>query len=267
MHKIVIEENIGPPPEFDFHTHVLSDLPEDSDVFYALTRKAVHGEWICTKQYVYEVSPLGSLNYLGTTPNMVKLLRDGKALPELDATDRAMALSSAQRVLEGKFSGHPLEVFTSFAGARCAKTTLWLKFAITLHNVGERKVILYKEPLRNSQARFGASAADILSEKYEKLAFFSPEKVDLSADDTFMGLSPGMMYRRDAEYPMLGIDMHGKSAVQLLFFTWPLGEEREVDAQRSRWMKTGDLYADTIAADPVLLNIDPELLKSCPAQK
>lgn len=48
MHKIVLEEPLEKIPQFSFHTHFLSDVPEDSDVFYALTRKATDGEWIAT---------------------------------------------------------------------------------------------------------------------------------------------------------------------------------------------------------------------------
>jgi hypothetical protein len=142
MHKTVLEETIGDPTEFGFHTHVLSDVPEDSDVFYALTRKAARGEWIGTKDYFYEIRLPGSLKYLRTTAETVKLLHDSK-VQTLDESYKAMVLSSAQCLLEEASSGNPLEAFTSFSGARCADSTLWLKFAIALHNVGEQKIILY----------------------------------------------------------------------------------------------------------------------------
>jgi hypothetical protein len=51
MHKIVLEERVGSSP-FNFHTHILSDVPEDSDVFYALTRKAEKGELLVTKKFL-----------------------------------------------------------------------------------------------------------------------------------------------------------------------------------------------------------------------
>jgi len=266
MHKSVLEETIGDSTDFGFHTHVLSDVPEDSDVFYALTRKAPQGEWIGTKDYFYEVRLPGSLKYLGTTAEMVKRLQDSN-VKSVGEPYKAMVLSAAQRLLVGASSGNPLEAFTSFSGSRCTGGTLWLKFAITLHNVGERKIILYKDPLRNSQARFGATEAEVLSGKFEKLAFFSPEKVDFSDKNSFMMLSPGMGYSRVQEYPILGLDLKSSAAAQFLFFTWPLGEEREVDIQRSRWESTGYLYADTIAAIPTPIKVDPKLLKDCPRTK
>jgi hypothetical protein len=265
MHKTVLEERISKTLEFDYHTHFLSDVPEDSDVFYALTRKAARGEWIGTKNYFYEIRLPGSLKYLGTTAEIVKLLQDGKA-PVPEGPYPAVLLSSAQSLLEGTSSGGPLEVFTSFSGARCTDGTLWLKFAAVLHNVGEKKIILYRDPLRNSQARFGATETEVRSGKYEKLVFFTSEDVDLSRDDSYIWLSPGMEYKHEQEYPMLGIDLKGKGAVQFLFFTWPFGEEKQIE-QRSRLEGAGYLYADTILASPIALTIDAGLLKECPPKK
>jgi hypothetical protein len=266
MHKTVLEENVGQHPEFGFHTHILSDVPEDSDVFYALTRGAARGEWIGTKSYFYEIRMPGSLAYLGKTPEIVKLLQDDKP-QTLEEPYKSMVLASAQRLLADTYSGDPLEAYTVVAGARCTDKTLWLKVNSTIHNVSDGKIILYKDPLRNSQARFGASAEKILSGKYEKLAFFTSDKVDLSKNESFIELTPGMVYSHEQEYPMLGIDLKGKGAVQFLFFTWPLGQEKEVDTQRSRLQSTGHLYSDTIAAAPIPLKIDLELLGNCPPVK
>ena len=72
MHKTVFEEQMpsgGKPTVFGFHSHVLSDIPEDSDIFYALTRKAQKGEWIATPKYVYEITPEYLFHkYLGSKP-------------------------------------------------------------------------------------------------------------------------------------------------------------------------------------------------------
>jgi hypothetical protein len=50
MHKTIIENNVNDPKikkiEAGFHTHVLSNVPEDSDVFYVLTRKPSIPEYI-----------------------------------------------------------------------------------------------------------------------------------------------------------------------------------------------------------------------------
>jgi len=54
MHKTVLEFNTedksdsGRKPEAGFHTHVLSNRPEDSDVFYVLTRKPSIAEYVGT---------------------------------------------------------------------------------------------------------------------------------------------------------------------------------------------------------------------------
>jgi hypothetical protein len=265
MHKTVLEEHVGKDTQLGFHTHILSDIPEDSDVFYASTRKAARGEWIVTKNYFFAIDRSDSLKYLGPTADVVKLLRDGKM--EIEEPYKSMVLSSAEELLKGVSSGNPLEAFTLFSGARCTDKTLWLKFTSTLRNVGEQKIILYKEPLRNSQGRFGRSATTILSGKYEKLAFFTVEKVDLSSDRSYISLAPGMVYNHEQEYPMLGIDMKEKAAVQFLYFSWPVGEEKQIETQRTRLESAGYVYADSIAAAPIALAIDPGLLKQCPPSK
>jgi hypothetical protein len=78
MHKTVLEEHIGKETQLGFHTHVLSEIPEDSDLFYAMTRKAVRGEWIATKTYFYQIDPSGTYKYLGPTAEIVSLLQSGK---------------------------------------------------------------------------------------------------------------------------------------------------------------------------------------------
>jgi hypothetical protein len=265
MHKTVLEEHLGKETQRGFHTHILSDIPEDSDVFYASTRKAARGEWIVTKNYFYAIDATDSLKYLGPTADVVKLLRDGRM--SIEEPYKSMALSSIEQLLNGVSSGSPLEAFTYFSGARCTNKTLWLKFTATLHNVGEKKIILYRDPLQNSQTRFGGSASAILSGKYEKLVFVSPEKVDFSNDSSYISLAPGMVYNHEQEYPMLGIDMKGKAAVQFLYFSWPLGEEEQIETQRSRLENAGYVYAESIAAAPIALSIDAELLKQCPPSK
>jgi len=50
MHKTIIENNLNEPKikkiEAGSHTHVLSNVPEDSDVFYVLTRKPSVPEYV-----------------------------------------------------------------------------------------------------------------------------------------------------------------------------------------------------------------------------
>lgn len=100
MHKIILEYNIVEQPSFAYHTHVLNDVPEDSDIFYALSRKAVQGEWIATPRYFYKINPDGALNYVGKTDEVLKLLQEGKpeVLPaEASAKRRKDQFSIARR--------------------------------------------------------------------------------------------------------------------------------------------------------------------------
>lgn len=65
MHKGLIV-NRGPiPPGTTLaggtHSHVLSDVPEDSDVFYVLTRKPSMAEFIGTQTAIYEVKADGTI--------------------------------------------------------------------------------------------------------------------------------------------------------------------------------------------------------------
>jgi hypothetical protein len=71
---------------------------------------------------------------------------------------------------------------------------------------------------------------------------------------------------REQEYPILGLDLKGKAAVHFCS-SLGLGEEREADAQRSRGEGTGYLYADTIAALPTPVKVDPQQLKDCPPKE
>ena len=265
MHKTVLEESIGGEHLFGFHTHILSDVPEDSDAFYALSGKGTNGDFIATRKYFYQARADGTLAYIGTTSDVAKLIQEDKfrAVP---ASVGSMLIPSLQRLLANQELGNPLEALVSLTGARCADHAIWLKFSQTLHNIGEKRIILYKEPLTNSQARFGASPEEIKSGKYQKLAFFTPSQPDFSSKDSFIALGPGMAYSRESDYPILDLDLGDKGAVQFLFFTWPLGAEKDVDAQRRRWADAGNLYTDTIATAPQELILDPQLIKSCPAK-
>jgi hypothetical protein len=68
LHKTIIEidENSlqkGSTPEAGVHTHVLSEVPEDTDVFYVLTRQPPQPEYIATvhKKKLYMISPDGTI--------------------------------------------------------------------------------------------------------------------------------------------------------------------------------------------------------------
>jgi hypothetical protein len=261
MHGILLE-NFAGRATWGFHTHVLSDVPEDSDVFYAMSLNAAHGNWIATKKYVYAINTNGLINCVGKTEDVVKRLQDGE-FTEMGEPYRSMLLANMQGLLGIGPPEDPVEAFVSLSGQKCKGTTPWLKFSIVLTNTTERRMILNRRALWNAQIRFGASDADILAGKYEKMVVFIPDKGDYADEKAFFLLAPGMVYSEDREYAALGTDLKGKSAVQFLFFSWPPTDEDQIEAQRTRWAKAGYLYTDDIVTSPVSLKLDPELVNGC----
>lgn len=76
LHKSIIE--FATPPqaqkvEAGYHTAVLDDIPEDTDVFHVLSRKPSVPEWIATRQYVYRIEPDGTITYVMTTEAFQKM--------------------------------------------------------------------------------------------------------------------------------------------------------------------------------------------------
>jgi hypothetical protein len=67
LHKSIIELSPdslpkGATPAGGYHTHVLSDVPEDTDVFHVLTRKPPQPEMIATRnKKLYEISVDGTI--------------------------------------------------------------------------------------------------------------------------------------------------------------------------------------------------------------
>jgi hypothetical protein len=55
-----------------FHTAVMDDIPEDTDVFHVLTRRPAVPEWLLTRKYVYLIRPDGSIEYLMTAEAFTK---------------------------------------------------------------------------------------------------------------------------------------------------------------------------------------------------
>jgi len=68
LHKTIIEFSFGEgqTAEAGFHTAVLDDIPEDTDVFLVLTRKPSVPQWIGTRKYVYKIELDGTVKYLMT---------------------------------------------------------------------------------------------------------------------------------------------------------------------------------------------------------
>jgi hypothetical protein len=76
LHKSIIE--FATPPEAQkveagYHTAVLDDIPEDTDVFHVLVRKPSVPEWIATQQYVYRIETDGTTNYVMTREAFMKI--------------------------------------------------------------------------------------------------------------------------------------------------------------------------------------------------
>jgi len=54
------------------HTHVLSETPEDTDVFHVLTRKPSVPELISTEHFIFVVEVDGSIKFQGNTEEVQK---------------------------------------------------------------------------------------------------------------------------------------------------------------------------------------------------
>lgn len=69
LHKSIIE--IERPKGDDqeqaagIHTHILDEVPEDTDVFHVLTRKPAVPEIVLTRQFVFQVEKDGAITYKG----------------------------------------------------------------------------------------------------------------------------------------------------------------------------------------------------------
>jgi hypothetical protein len=56
----------GQIPASGYHTAILDDIPEDTDVFHVLARQPSVPELIVTNKYVYQVKPDGLIIYVMT---------------------------------------------------------------------------------------------------------------------------------------------------------------------------------------------------------
>ena len=79
LHKSIIEykdftkskkAKEGWRTEIGVHNHILDDVPEDTDVFLAMTRKPLVPEMIITWEYTYMVRPDGTIKYEGESAKM-----------------------------------------------------------------------------------------------------------------------------------------------------------------------------------------------------
>jgi len=76
MHRAIIEFKMpadAQVPISGFHTAILDDIPEDSDVFHVLAREPSIPEMIVSQKFVYQVAADGSIRYLMTTEAFKKI--------------------------------------------------------------------------------------------------------------------------------------------------------------------------------------------------
>lgn len=75
MHAAIIEFSAPPgvKPEAGYHTAVLDEIPEDSDVFHVLARTPSVPEWVITKTFVYQIAPEGGIKYIMTVEAFKKV--------------------------------------------------------------------------------------------------------------------------------------------------------------------------------------------------
>jgi len=79
LHKSIIEykdftksgkAKEGWQAEMGMHNHILDDVPEDTDVFLAITRKPLVAEMIITWEYTYMVNTDGTIKYEGESAKL-----------------------------------------------------------------------------------------------------------------------------------------------------------------------------------------------------
>lgn len=62
LHKSIIERRSAEGAAAGYHTHVLSDLPEDTDVFLVLSRRPAIPEYVGTQNFIYVINIDGSIS-------------------------------------------------------------------------------------------------------------------------------------------------------------------------------------------------------------
>ncbi|HMJ08668.1 MAG TPA: hypothetical protein VK468_06665, partial [Pyrinomonadaceae bacterium] len=75
LHRSIIDFQIpaNAKPESGYHTAILDDVPEDTDVFHVLAREPKIPELVVTQKYVYRINTDGSILYLMTTDAFKKV--------------------------------------------------------------------------------------------------------------------------------------------------------------------------------------------------
>jgi hypothetical protein len=277
MHKTVHEESLptdGSRPNLGYHTHILRDVPEDSDIFYAMTRKAQQGEWVATENYVYEITPVFSLTYLGETKKVADFLSKGdcRNIPthndlcaENAKSTNLMLLSALWRLTGDFHEAWPLYPSASIENPQCKNGEIWITLHLRLQNLGDGDLLISRAVAGNwIQARFANNPDDLITEKYEKLVFASIDpKLNSSNDDSFAPLARGQAIAINKDMPLLGLDPKGKTVAQLLIFTWFPGDEKPPKELVDRYAKAGKLFTDSVLTGLLPFTLDQKLVESC----
>jgi hypothetical protein len=252
MHEIVREERFTSDITMNLFTDPLSDRPEDSDVFYAMTAKSRNGTWIITPKFLYEATQQGELNYLGKTEDARKLLENGK-WASIPASYKAMIIETAHRLFSHESNEPLVEAFVGSAGVQCEHGTPWFKISALIRNNSGQPVILHKVGMQTVQLRFAATKTDLQTEKYEKAVVMAVAEGNPMDDKYFVVVGPGMIYPWEREMPANTVGLDGKTALQILIFPWPLGQEKEIETQSKKWASQGHLLTDPIVSDIAVL--------------
>ncbi|HLJ54745.1 MAG TPA: hypothetical protein VKT77_06860, partial [Chthonomonadaceae bacterium] len=78
LHKSILEfdpSQGGATPAAGYHTAILDDLPEDTDVLYVLSRRPSIAEYILTPKFGYVILPNGAILSLGTRADAEKKMK------------------------------------------------------------------------------------------------------------------------------------------------------------------------------------------------
>jgi hypothetical protein len=75
LHKAIIEFAVPKDvkPETGYHTAILDDMPEDTDVFHVLAREPKLPELVVTQKFVYQIAADGTIKYLMPTEAFKKI--------------------------------------------------------------------------------------------------------------------------------------------------------------------------------------------------
>jgi len=75
LHQSILERRVPSKeitPTISWHTAVLDEVPEDTDVFHVLWRKFGVPELVATRTFMYQIETSGAIKYLGLTKDVLK---------------------------------------------------------------------------------------------------------------------------------------------------------------------------------------------------